>query len=240
MKLKKVAAIAALSVFAAGCAAQNYVASPLAQGDDQIRYTQGIPTTLADKQNGSIQLTSVGFNDGRLIFGAAAFNKGAKPANFGLENVTVSSSGQVLRVYSRDELAHEAKVKAAWAAVATALAGAAAAYGASQAAYQHTNGTIITPRGGLISYQQTTYDPAVAAAGAAAAGAATAYGINSIKNSLDQTIANLNGTVLQINTVNPGQSIGGEIVVDLPKSKTYPQPLEVSIRWNGEVSCCRF
>jgi hypothetical protein len=242
MKMKNVAAVAALSLFAAGCAAQNYVAAPIAQGDEQIRYTQGISTTLADKRNGSIQLTAVGFlpNDSRLVFGAAAFNKGAQPANFGLDDITVTSGGTALRVYSRDELAHEAKVKAAWAAFATALAGAAAAYGANQAAYQHTNGTIVTPRGGLISYQQTTYDPAVAAAGAAAAGAATAYGINSIKNSLDQTIANLNGSVLQINTVNPGQSVGGEIVVDLPKSKTYPQPLEVSIRWNGELYSFEF
>ncbi|MGH6828170.1 MAG: hypothetical protein ACREFW_04600, partial [Rhizomicrobium sp.] len=164
-----------------------------------------------------------------------AFNKSNKPANFGLDNVSVSSGGKDLRTYSRDDLAHEAKVRAAWAALATALAGAAAAYGANQAAYQQTNGTIVTPRGGLVTYQETTYDPAVAAAGTAAASVATAYGLSSIKNSLDQTIAHLNGSILQLNTVDPGQSIGGEIVVDLPKARSYPQPLEISIHWNDDV-----
>jgi hypothetical protein len=235
MKLKNVAAIAALGSMLAGCAGQNFAASPVAQADQQIRYTQGVATTLADKPNGSIQLTAVGFNNGRLVFGAAAFNKGSAPANLGMENVTITSGDKPLRVYSRDDLAHEAKVKATWAAVGTALAGAAAAYSANQAAYSHTNGTIVTPRGHLISYQETTYDPAVAAAGTAAAGAATAYGLNSIKNSLDRTISGLNGSILQMNTVYPGQSAGGEIVVDLPKSKTFPQPLEISIQWNGDT-----
>jgi hypothetical protein len=239
MKIQTVAAIAAMGAALSGCA-QNYIASPIAEGDQQIRYAQGIATTMADRDNGSVQVTSLGSADNRLVFGAAAFNKGKTSVNFGLENVTITSGGKPLRTYSRDELAHEAKVQAQWAAVATALAGAAAAYSANQAAYQQTNGTIIGSRGGMISYHETTYNPGVAVAGTAIAGAATAYELNSIKNSLDNTISHLNGSILQMNTVDPGNSAGGEIVVDLPKAKTFPQPLEISVSWNGGVYTFEF
>lgn len=232
MKLQTVAAIAAIGTTLSGCA-QNYVASPIAEGDQQIRYAQGIPTTMADRDNGSVQVTSLGSAENRLVFGAAAFNKGKASVNFGLENITITSGGKPLKTYSRDELAHEAKVQAQWAAVATVLAGAAAAYGANQAAYQQTNGTIMGSRGGMITYHETTYNPGVAMAGAAIAGAATGYELNSIKNSLDNTISHLNGSILQVNTIDPGASSGGEVVVDLPKAKTFPQPLEISVNWNG-------
>ena len=235
MKTKITSAITILGLFTAGCA-QNYVASPIQGSDQQVRYTQGIPTTLSDKQQGSVQLTAMGYlsNDNRLIFGAAAFNKGTASANFGIENVSIVSNGVSMHAYSRDELAHEAKVKAGVAILLTALAGAGAAYSANQAAYSHTNGTIITPRGGMITYHETTYDPAVAAIGTAAAAGATAYGISSIENSLDRTLSSLNGSILQTNTIDPGQSAGGEIVVDLPKGKAYPKNLDITVHWNGE------
>lgn len=235
MKIKIVSSMLALSMVAAGCA-QNYVATPIQGSDQQIRYTQGIPTTFADRPQGSVQLTSIGYlpNDNRLIFGAAAFNKGAAAQNFGIENVSVTSNGTVLHAYSRDELAHEAKVKAGIAIALTALAGAAAAYGANQAAYSNTSGVITTPRGRMFTYTETTYNPGVAVAGTALAGAATAYGIHNIQDSLDHTLSSLNGSILQTNTIDPGQSAGGEIVVDLPKGKTYPKDLGITIHWNGE------
>ena len=107
------------------------------------------------------------------------------------------------------------------------------AYSAHQAAYSTTNGYISGP-GGTATFTATRYDPGVAAAGTAAAGAATGYGLASISNSLDNTIATLNGSILQINTVSPGTSAGGTIVIDLPKAKSFPQPVELSVDWNGE------
>jgi hypothetical protein len=234
MKSKSVATIAVVSLAISGCA-KDYAAAPIAGSGQQIRYTQGIATTFSDKEKGSVQITPLGYikDDNRLIFGAAAFNKGTESQNFSLERVSVTSNAISLRTYTRDELAHEARVKAAWATAAVILAGGLAAYSASQAAYSSTNGYISGP-GGTATFYATRYDPAVAAAGTAAAGAATGYGLATINNSLDNTIANLNGSILQINTVNPGTSAGGAIVVDMPKAKTFPQPVELSIDWNGE------
>lgn len=235
MKVKSIAAIAALSVAITGCA-KNYAAAPIASADQQVRYTQGVATTSSDKTRGSVQVTPLGYipADNRLVFGAAAFNKTAASSNFGLDSVTVTSNAMRLRTYTRDELAHEAKVKAVWAAVAVAVAGAAAAYSANQNAYRTTNGYVSGP-GGTTTFSATTYDPGLAYAGTAVAAAGTGYALASINNSLDNTISHLNGSVLQINTVDPGQSSGGEIVVDMPKAKDFPQPLDISISWNGEV-----
>ena len=230
MKIRAAILVGAISLTA--CAHQ-YAAIPIKLAGQEIRYTQGRPTIFIDTLSGSVQLTPLGYDkeDSRLIFGAAAFNKGKSPANFGLENLVVTSAGHPLKTYSRDELAHEARVKAAWAAVGTALAGAAAAYAANANAYSTTNGYVTTPYG-ISTYAQTTYNPAIAYAGTAAAGAATGYALYSIKNSMDETIANLNGSILQTNTIDPGQSAGGEVVVDLPKK--VPSPVKFDVSWNGQ------
>lgn len=235
MKFKNIAICITASVSLAGCAT-NFAATPVPSSDQQIRYTQGIATTFSDKSQASLQVTPLGYiqGDNRLVFGAAAFNKATTAVNFGLENVTVTYGGSPLKIHTRDELAHEAKVKAAWAAVATVLAGAAAAYAANQNAYHTTSGYVSGPAGTTTFYARS-YDPGLAYAGGAAAGAATGYGLVSIKSSLDDTIAHLNGSVLQINTVDPGKSAGGEIIVDMPKGKTFPDPLDIAISWNGEV-----
>lgn len=240
MKMKSIAAIAALSTTVSGCT-QNFAATPVVQTDQEIRYIQGVPTTFSDKPDSSIQITPIGYipEDQRLVFGAAAFNKGTTAKNFGLENISVSFGATQLRIYTRDELAHEARVKAAWAAFAVALAGAAAAYSANQNAYRTTNGYVAGP-GGVVTFASRTYDPGLAYAGTAAATAATGYGIVSIRNSLDNTISHLNGSVLQVNTVDPGASAGGELVVDMPKGKEYPLPINISVNWGGAVHSFAF
>ena len=240
MKMKTVAALAAVSLFVTGCA-KNFAAIPIAGPGQQVRYTQGFPTVSSNKALGSVQITPLGYiaDDNRFVFGAAAFNKSRIPANFGLNSVAVSTRNRPLKTYTRDQLAHEAKVKAVWASVAVALAGAAAAYSANQNAYRTTNGYVSGP-GGTATFSATTYDPALAYAGTAAAAAGTGYALASINSSLDNTISHLNGSVLQVNTVDPGQSAGGEIVIDMPKAKEFPQPLDIAINWNGEVHTFAF
>ena len=235
MNIKTFAWATTLSLVLSGCV-KNYAALPVSGADQQVRYTQGVATTFSDKAEGSVQVTPLGYNPetNRLVFGAAAFNKGKTPANFSLSELSISSAGTGLRTYTRDELAREARVKAAWQAAAVILAGAAAAYSANQNAYNTTNGYISGPAG-ITTFSATSYNPGVAAAGTAVAVAGTGYGLATINNSLDNTISSLNGSILQINTVDPGTSAGGQVVVDMPKAKTFPQPLEISVNWNGEM-----
>jgi hypothetical protein len=226
------AAAAVASALLAGCSV-NYKITPTATGTQEIRYLRGTPTVFEDKSGGSLQMTPLGVADGRVVLGLAAFNKGTGGANFGVENLSSDSLGNSLKVYTKDELEHEAKVRAQWQAAFAVLAGAAAAYAANQNAYSTTNGYVATRRG-VATFSATTYNPAAAAIGTAAAGAATGYSLNSIKNNMDDTIAHLNGQMLQTTTVMPGDSYGGEVVLDMPKGKEWPKTIDLNANWNGQ------
>jgi hypothetical protein len=228
-------AIIAAGLLLSGCAV-NYAVQPEVLAQQTVRYERGVPTVFDDKTKGTIQITPMGVSqDGRPYFGMAVFNKGSSAANFGIENVTaVDDFQKPLKAYSRDELAHEAKVKAEWQAVAAVVAGAAAAYGAQQNAYGTTNGYIVTPRGNVATFNATSYDPSAAAIGTAAAGAATGYTLSAIENNMDATLNNLNGAILQTTTIDPGRSYGGEVVIEMPKGRDFPKKLVIQTVWNGE------
>jgi hypothetical protein len=236
MKHLRLVAAALAAALLSGCAV-SYSVTPLSSGEQTVRYDRGTPTLFDDKEKGSVQITPLGVApDGRLVFGMAIFNKGAAASNFGIENLTsMDASKLALKVYSKDELEHEARVRAQWQAFAAVLAGAAGAYAAQQNAYSTTNATLFTPRGGVATLTATTYDPAAAAIGTAAAAAATGYTLNSIRNSMDDTLAHLNGSMLQMTTIDPGRSYGGEVVVDMPKGRDYPKQFSVETNWNGEA-----
>jgi hypothetical protein len=240
MKLSPVAVLISASALVAGCAT-NYTVSPIADSSQQIRYEQGTPTTYSEKKFGAVQVTALGINsDKRPVFGVAAFNKEAMPSNFGVENMSLAEAdGTQDKIFTSGDLIHEAKVQAEWAEVGTVLAGAAAAYGATQSAYSTTRGTAFTPYG-PVSYSSRTYDPAVAYAGSAAAGVATGASLEAIKNSLDHTIEAVRGNVLQTTTIEPGNSYGGNVVADSLSSSTYPQDIELHISWNGNEHVFKF
>ncbi len=213
----------------------TYSVTPVPLDKQDVRFDRGTPTTFAEGAQGALQVTPLGVNDDRqLVFGIAAFNKGHESRNFGVEDLSLSTlNGSNIKLFTYAELVHKEKVKATWRAVAVALSGAAAAYSANANAYSTTTGYVSTPYGGA-SYYSRTYDPAVAYAGTAAASAATAYGLVSIKNSLDRTVAGLRGHVLQTTTIDPGDSYGGEVIADgLPKGK-LPQDVVLSVQWNGD------
>ncbi len=222
-----------------GCAT-SYVATPMPSSGQQVRFDRGAPTIFSDLATGSIQITSAGYNedDNRLVFGVAAFNKLGHPVNFGTENITAGSQKGALTVYTKEALAHEAKVKATWQAVGTVLAGAAAAYAANENAYHTTHGYIATPYGGA-SFSATSYDPYAAQLGTAIAAASTAYSLNSIQNSLDQTLSRLSGEMLQTTTVDPGAAVGGVIVIDMPKGKP-PQSISAEITFANDKHIVQF
>jgi hypothetical protein len=237
---KPILTILALAVGVSGCAT-NFVLTPQPTGSQTIEYAQGTPTTFSEGEHGAVQVTPIGTTeDHRLIFGVAAFNKGDKPANFGVENLALATTaGGPVKIYTTEELIAEAKRRAMWQAVAVAFAGAAAAYAANANAYHTTYGTAYTPHG-TYSFYSRTYDPGLAYVGTAAAGAATGYGLVQIKNSLSQTINGLRGHSLQTTTVGPGDSYGGEVMTDHPEGRSFPQQIELTVHWNGDDHVFQF
>ncbi|MBV9992438.1 MAG: hypothetical protein JOZ72_14245 [Alphaproteobacteria bacterium] len=230
----------ALGAALSACSTE-YSVAPVAQDGQQIRYAQGRATTYSEKAAGAIQVTPLGLNDRmRPAFEIAAFNKSPGPSNFGVENVTLElANGSLDKVFTSNELVHEAKVAAQWAEAATILAGGLAAGAAQANAYSTTNGAISTPYGGATFYART-YDPAAAYLGTASAAAATGYGLQRIEASLDATIANYRNNILQTTTVDSDQTTGGVVVADALSSSDLPENIVLHIRWNGDEHDFRF
>jgi hypothetical protein len=70
---------------------------------------------------------------------------------------------------------------------------------------------------------------------ATAIAAGTGFGIASINNQLDRTLADLGEEVIQLTTVDPGESYAGRIVLAKLKSTALPTQVHLTINWNGEA-----
>lgn len=216
-----------------------YSVTPVDTGTAKVTYNSGNPTTDLELTRGAVKLTPLGVSEkGRVSFAVAAFNKAEQSQNFGTENFHASVANTPVKVFSHAQLVKEAKNEAAWAAVAVALSGAAAAYSAQQNAYSTTNAQMYTPRG-TYTYTAQTYNPTAAAIGTAAAGAATGAGLYAINRELDSTIDRLGGTILQTTTIDPNGAFGGQVIVAKPKVSP-PYQIEVTARWNDEDYIFRF
>lgn len=236
-------AIAAFSSAAllAGCAS-TYSITPLADAGQTVRYEQGRPTTDQIRRGGAMKVTPVKVaDDGRLVFAVAALNTSGAASTFGVENIAVADAqGRPIRVYSHDSLVREAKNRAMWASVATALAGAAAAVAANNNAYRTTNASLMTPHGHLYTYHATTYDPTAAALGTAAATAGTTAALVGIHDTLDRTLAGLDDQILQTTTIDPDTAWGGKVIAGKLPGGAWPKDVTVTVTWNGETFPFRF
>jgi hypothetical protein len=183
--------------------------------------------------------------DDRIIFNVAAFNNGPNPANLGVENITVTTeAGEQLVVYSYEKLVKEAKNRAAWAVFAVALSGAANSYAAQQSAYTTTNGSIVSssPYGSIhTSYYGQTYNPGVANLLQQENNHETSAAFNQISAGLDAAISQLNGHLLRTTTVDVGQIVGGQVVIEKPKlSRSELSEMNVTVAFNGETHSFKF
>lgn len=224
-----------------GCAS-TYTMTPVISSDQTVRYDQGRATTDQVGKQGAVKVTPVRVaEDGRLVFAVAALNTSNTPVTFGVENISMlDATGNGVRVFTHDELVRQAKNRATWAAVATALAGASAAYAANQNAYRTTNATMMAPGGRLYTYSAQTYDPTAAAIGTAAATAATGATLYAISNTLDRTIAGLGEEILQTTTIDPNQAWGGQVIAAKLPGSSWPRDVEIKVQWNGETFPFKF
>jgi hypothetical protein len=102
-------------------------------------------------------------------------------------------------------------------------------------AYSTTSGTVSGP-GGTARFYGRTFDPAAAQAGTSAAAAQTSFDLARVQNTLDSTLAQLKGQILQTTTIDPGQSYGGTAVTD-SISGYYPHSVALVVHWANEQAC---
>jgi hypothetical protein len=223
------------SALLSGCAT-HYLVDPIAGPNQEVRYDRGEPTTYSELANGAVQITPFGVDerDGRLVFGVAAYNKSQAPANFGVENVYLSAGdGRQLRVFTADQLVHEAQARANGASVAVAILGLAAAVAAIDGASWTESGRYWTRRG-PVRFVNRYNNPGAAMFGAVTAGVGTGLAIGSIRNDLNRRIAGIDNEILTTTTIDPDESTGGIVVGEKITAGGAPRDVMVTVNFNGE------
>ena len=226
-----------VSLFALALTAAPAIAAPHIDihglvGDDQgARFIKGVPTIDLPLQNGAVQVRPLGFDHNDTVFAVAVFNAGAEPSNIALEDMHATANGSPIRIWTGQDLARQAKNRATWAELGIAfLSATGSALAASQRNTYH--GSFVTPHG-MYSYSGSY--PSVA--GQLQANAIMANGVAAmatIQQRLDFALANIDESVVQRTTVDPGMSYGAIVVVDKVDYSRAPFELRLTVDWNGE------
>ena len=224
-------AVATLVAVPSAALAAPPVVQPVQIGAETVRFTQGVPTVELQLQNGAVQIRPLPMERGSIAFSVAVFNGGTGSANIDIANFDVATGDRRLAVFSVDDLIRKAKNRAMWSQIGLALAGGIAAAGAASQRDTYTS-TFYTPRA---TYHSVYSAPSAwGQVQAAAITAGTAYGVVAIQNQLDRTREALGNEVVQLSTVDPGQSYAGKIVVEKIRGARLPQRVTVTVDWNGE------
>lgn len=213
-------------------AGDKYVVQPVQTGTETVRYLRGEATVSRFGEHGSIQIQPLAFDHGGLSFAIAVYNDGQAPANFDIANVRVTVLGQQAALLSRDTLEKKAKSRAMWKQIGIAAIGGIASAAVASQRDRYT-ATTFTPRG---TYRTVFTAPsATGQVQAVALAAGTGVGIAAVQNQLERTLSELSADIVQMTTVDPGDSYGGRVVVSKVKfAKAQPTRVDLVIHWNGE------
>lgn len=200
-------------------------------GNEGARFVKGVPTLDLQQSRGAIEIRSLGFYNNHPMFAIAFYNAGPEPVNVGLEDIHAAANGTGLRVFSVEELEHQAKHKAWWSKFAIAmLGGISAGLASSQRETYHSS--ISGPYG---TYTVNASYPSLAGELAAERiSRDTGWGLAAIQYQLDRTIEMINDHVVQRTTVDPGASYAGLIIMDKLKQGDPPFEMHLDVDWNGE------
>ncbi len=148
-------------------------------------------------------------------------------------------TNEQLKVFSYQELEEEEQERLAMQAFAAALSGIGRSMEAANAGQSYNSGTYNSYGGygnnTYGSYSGYSYDPYAAQAAQSAAQAQTDADFARIKASGEQNMAELQRTILKMQTVAPGQWYGGTIVVQMPDPNDTAIPVTVRVNVGSEA-----
>lgn len=233
----KAAATAILTMTAtAAVQATPPMIQPIQYGREILRYAQGQPTLDVRGRNGIVQISPLPLDHGCLTFGVVVFNTSNRASDFGPSGVTVTIGDQPGVVLTARQLQHRAGNRAFWTSIAiAAVAGVAA--GVASANNSHYTARTYTPRGTYVT--KARYRSGASAVDSAIIAGSGAAAIGSVQARLDATRAEIGEDVLQLTTVEPGDSYGGRVVIDKFEG-TLPQTISLTVSWNGESYTTRW
>ena len=234
-----------------GCATTLQL-QPVSSNDQKTYYEEGQEVVISpEKYIVAVKPATISYtSEQRPTFVVSVFNPTSDPIVFSTENIKASLGDQVLKVFTYEELVTEVKKHRTLAAFAVALSGAVQSYNASRAGYQYQSGTVNTNYYGNYygssgygnysgygtgTYSGYTYDPAAAAQAQAAVNDQTAQQMKAVTSAANNSLTDLENTILKKNTVFPQTWQGG--YVELEKcyhGKSERTPISLDINIEGE------
>ncbi len=200
-------------------------------GKETVRFRQGVPTLDLWTPRGGVQITPMPIASGRINFVVTVFNNLEQPVNFGAENIKVENGEQPVIVMTKEDLIRKAEKKAFWSSFGLAILGGLAAGAAASQTNTYTSSTY--SRYG--SFHSVARYPSLAGQlQADRITADTSYAIAAMQHRLDETKERLQYELVQLSTVDPGDTYGGRIILGKLKSSKVPQDVRVTIDWNGD------
>lgn len=172
-------------------------------------------------------------------------NAGSALFNFGPENVSARTlDGATVEIVPYEQLLKEEKNRQMWAAIATGLAAAGNSMNASQAGYQSGFGTYNSRTYGTYGSYSTSgtmtysgYDAGAAQAAQSVANLENQRNFDRLAQNNAAGMAALDANI-RTTSVDPGQSVGGQIIFELPKEvrkSKEPIDVEFTVDVGGEV-----
>jgi hypothetical protein len=223
--------LGSLSFSATAAAEPHLDIHGLIDGGTGARFLKGVPTLDLALQNGAVQVRPLGFDHNDTVFAVSVFNASLEPANVALEDFHAMANGAPVRIWTGKDLARQAKNRAMWAQLGIAfVSGLGAGLAASARTSYHSR--LSTPYG---SYSFRGSYPSLAgqlAANDIAANGALSMAL--VQQRLDMALQNIDDSVVQRTTVDPGTAYGAIVVVDKLDYSRAPLELNLSLDWNGE------
>jgi len=200
-------------------------------GPETARYYKGKVTLDLEQQLGAVQVSPFTIDRGSLVFTVAVFNRAGAPINVGIENVTATVDGVPYKVMTVEELIKKEQDRARWQQIGLAFLGGLAAYSATRPTTYHS--TYSSPWG-TSTYTARWSNP-YAGYNAAVIGAGTSLAISAVQDQLDRTTDALGENVMQLTTVDPGDSYAGKVVLAKFRDKRLPKRVRLLVSMSGET-----
>lgn len=240
----KIIAIAAAALSLGGCATQSAV-QPVVGASQTLTSQNSTAIVVSKTPHGVVRLAAPSSQvSGRVTLGLVVLNVGDMAANLGTENVQVfTAAGARVRVFTHDELVREAKSAAAWESFTVAQSVSANPFASSPPTAVGTYGSSYNMVGRYtkLADRTTSYSTLDAAPATPISIPQANESLSLINSSLDTRLGAVGSGLLKTTTVGPGNAVGGNIILDMPKfAKGEEQALRVVVSFQGEIHEFKF
>ncbi|MDY0023166.1 MAG: hypothetical protein RBS06_11900 [Arenimonas caeni] len=233
--------------------ARNF--TPVAGDGQRLEYENGQPVLFIDRPDFAAAITFEPESRKRGWINLGVINRSEATFLVSERSVSARQGTTELRTLTYEDLLKQQKRREMWANIGAGLAASANSYSASQAGHTSYSGTYYGSSsataysGGRTAYASGTSSGVYSGSYYDAGAAAQAQAVADQKNreliaqtqaaSADQR-ASLDARALRANTLDPGESVMGGVMVVLPKKKRGGTEFTVSIRIGDNEEQVRF